>query len=163
MGTNVGFLAEFGGGAPTRAALELAAGAASLAAESGGSAVALAYGPGAADSSNLGPAGAAAAIVLGTDASPAITIAGTLSASVASGDFAVILAPATPNGRDLAAALVGLQGLSAFGPVRAISLAGGIVRCEQATLQGSVITVSELAAGAAGPAVVLVAAARKTT
>ncbi len=158
MGSNVGFLAEFATAGPTRSALELAAGAAALAAESGGAAVALAYGPGAADAADLGPAGAGRAVVLGTDAAPAISVAGTLAAAVAAGDFAVLLAPATPNGRDLAAALVGLHGLPAFGPVRAVSLAGGTVRCEQSTLQGAVITMSEPAEGAAGPAVVLVAA-----
>ena len=49
MSNDILFLAEFAGGAPARSALELAAGAAELAAQSGGSAVALAYGPGASD------------------------------------------------------------------------------------------------------------------
>jgi len=37
---------------------------------------------------------------------------------------AAVLAPATPNGRDLAAALVGLLDLPAFGPVRAVRVEG---------------------------------------
>ena len=67
-----------------------------------------------------------------------------------------MLAPATPNGRDLAAALVGLLGLPAFGPVRAVRVEGGRLRTEQATLQGTVITLSEPAEGVDQPGVVLV-------
>ncbi|MGZ6299681.1 MAG: electron transfer flavoprotein subunit alpha/FixB family protein, partial [Candidatus Limnocylindria bacterium] len=67
-----------------------------------------------------------------------------------------LLAPATPNGRDLAAALVGLLGVPAFGPVRAVRVEDGKVRTEQATLQGTVITLSEPVDGAAEPAIVLV-------
>jgi electron transfer flavoprotein alpha subunit len=68
------------------------------------------------------------------------------------------LAPATPNGRDLAAALVGLADLPAFGPVRAVRVVDGTVETEQATLQGSVITTSRTVDGAAQPSVVLVLA-----
>jgi electron transfer flavoprotein alpha subunit len=69
-----------------------------------------------------------------------------------------VLAPATPNGRDLAAALVGALGVPAFGPVRAARIADGTVETEQATLQGSVVTTSRPADGAPSPAVVLVLA-----
>ena len=69
-----------------------------------------------------------------------------------------LLAPATPNGRDLAAALVGLLDLPAFGPVRAARVEDGKVRTEQATLQGSIITLSEPVQDAPQPAVVLVLA-----
>ena len=69
-----------------------------------------------------------------------------------------VLAPATPNGRDLAAALVGSLHVPAFGPVRAARLADGILETEQATLQGSVITTSRPADGAPTPSVVLVLA-----
>ena len=44
MSNDILFLAEFSGGAPARSALELASGAAELASQSGGAAVALAYG-----------------------------------------------------------------------------------------------------------------------
>lgn len=159
MGSDVFFLAEFSDGAPARSALELAAGAARIAGESGGAAVALAYGPGAAKgAAGLGAHGAKRAIVLGDDPAPAITYSGSAAAAVKAGEPLVVLAPATPNGRDLAAALVGLLGLPAFGPARAISVAGGRIRSEQGTLQGTVITLSEPADGAPSPAVVLVLA-----
>jgi electron transfer flavoprotein alpha subunit len=152
---DIAFLAEYSDGSPSRSALELAAGAAELARQSGGSAVALAYGPGATGAAALGAAGAARAVVLGDGAAPAVTHA--MAASTAVRELAplAVLAPATPNGRDLAAALVGLLGLPAFGPVRAIRIEGGRVRTEQATLQGTVITVSEPAEGAPEPAIVL--------
>jgi electron transfer flavoprotein alpha subunit len=67
-----------------------------------------------------------------------------------------LLAPATPNGRDLAAALVGLLDLPAFGPVRAARVVDGVIETEQATLQGSVITTARPVEGAPTPAVVLV-------
>ena len=51
---------------------------------------------------------------------------------------------------------MGLLGLPAFGPVRAVRVEGGTLRTEQATLQGTVITISEPAEGAPQPAVVLV-------
>lgn len=154
--SDICFLAEFTDGAPSRAALELAAGAAELAGQSGGSAVALAYGPGAATAAALGAAGAKAAVVLGDDPSPAIVHAAALAAVIAEATPLALLAPATPNGRDLAAAVVGLLGLPAFGPVRAVRIEGGRVRTEQATLQGTVITVSEPNEEAGHPAVVLV-------
>ena len=156
MSKDIAFLAEFSDGSPSRSALELAAGAAELATQSGGAAVALAYGKGAAGAAALGAAGAARATVLGDDANPAITHAQTAAATVRELAPLAVLAPATPNGRDLAAALVGLLGLPAFGPVRAVRIEGGQVRSEQATLQGTVITVSEPAEGAPQPAVVLV-------
>jgi len=156
MSNDVAFLAEFSDGAPTRAALELAAGAAELAGASGGSAVALAYGPGAADAAGLGAVGASRAILLGDSPAPAITHAAAAAAAVRAVKPVALLAPATPNGRDLAAALVGLLGLPAFGPVRAVRVEDGKVRTEQATLQGTVITVSEPAEGTDRPAVVLV-------
>ncbi len=159
MSNDVYFLAEFSDGEPARSALELAAGAVRIAGESGGAAVALAYGPGSANgAAGLGASGAKRAIVLGDDAAPAITFAGAASAAVKAGQPLLVLAPATPNGRDLAAALVGLLGLPAFGPARAVSVADGRVRSEQATLQGTVITISEPADGAPSPAVVLVLA-----
>lgn len=156
MSKDVAFLAEFSGGSPTHAALELAAGAAELAGQSKGSAVALAYGPGAAEAAVLGPAGASRAVVLGDDPSPAIAHAAAAAAAVRDLSPVALLAPATPNGRDLAAALVGLLGLPAFGPVRAVRIEGGHVRTEQATLQGTVITVSEPTDGVEQPAIVLV-------
>jgi electron transfer flavoprotein alpha subunit len=156
MSNEVAFLAEFSDGSPTRAALELAAGAAELAGQSGGEAVALAYGPGAGDAGALGAAGASRAVVLGDDAEPAITHAAAAAAAVRDLKPLALLAPATPNGRDLAAALMGLLGVPAFGPVRAVRVESGTVRTEQATLQGTVITVSEPTDEADQPAIVLV-------
>lgn len=156
MSGDVAFLAEFADGVPARSALELAAGAAVLAAAGGGAPVALAYGQGAGGAAQLGAAGAARAVVLGDTTNPAITHAAAAAAVVRELAPLAVLAPATPNGRDLAAALVGLLGLPAFGPVRAVRIEGGKLRTEQATLQGTVITVSEPAEGAPQPAVVLV-------
>ena len=77
------FLAEFAAGAPARSALELATGAAELATQSGGSAVGLAYGPGAADgAAALGGHGAARVVVLGDEDRPAITYAAAAVAAV---------------------------------------------------------------------------------
>ena len=158
MSTDILFLAEFSGGSPARSALELAAGSAELASQSSGSAVALAYGPGAADgAAGLGAHGAARAIVLGDEERPAITYAPAAIAAARDGGLA-LLAPATPNGRDLAAALVGSLRLPAFGPVRAARVTDGTIELEQSTLQGSVITTSRPADGAPSPAVVLVLA-----
>ena len=158
MSNDILFLAEFSGGAPARSALELATGAAELAAQSGGSAVALAYGAGAASgASALGRHGVSRAIVLGDDDRPAITYAPAAVAAARDGGLA-LLAPATPNGRDLAAALVGLLDLPAFGPVRAARVTDGTLETDQATLQGAVITTSRPVEGAPTPAVVLVLA-----
>ncbi|MGZ8512584.1 MAG: electron transfer flavoprotein subunit alpha/FixB family protein [Candidatus Limnocylindria bacterium] len=159
MSTNdILFLAEFAGGSPARSALELATGAAELASASGGSAVALAYGSGAAaGAAGLGAHGAARAIVLGDEDRPAISYAPAAVAAARDGGMA-LLAPATPNGRDLAAALVGSLGLPAFGPVRAIRIRDGALETEQATLQGSVVTTARPAGGAPAPSVVLVLA-----
>lgn len=156
MSSDIFFLAEYAEGTPSRSAIELATGAADLAAQSGGAAVALAYGAGAGDTAGLGTYGAQRAIVLGEEERPAITYAASAVAAVRGAQPLAILAPATPNGRDLAAALVGSLDLPAFGPVRSIEAADGHVRSEQATLQGSVITTSEPAEGTAGPAVLLV-------
>jgi electron transfer flavoprotein alpha subunit len=156
MSTDILFLAEFAGGAPARSALELATGAAELAAESGGSAVGLAYGSGAADgAAGLGAHGAARALVLGDEDRPAITYAAALVAAARDAGLA-LLAPATPNGRDLAAAVVGILDVPAFGPVRSVRIVDGTIETEQATLQGSVVTTSRPVDGAASPAVVLV-------
>ena len=156
MSNDIAFLAEFADGSPARSALELASGAAELAKQSGGAVIALAYGKGSAGAATLGAAGATRAIVLGDDANPAITHAQAAASAVRELAPLVVLAPATPNGRDLAAALVGLLGTPAFGPVRAVRVEGDTVRTEQATLQGTVITVSEPAEGAPQPSVVLV-------
>ena len=153
------FLAEFAGGAPARSALELAAGAAELAGQSGGAAIGLAYGPGARDgAAKLGASGASRVYVLGDEDRPAITHADAAVAAVRDTGGLALLAPATPNGRDLAAALVGSLGLPAFGPVRAARVADGTLETEQATLQGSVITTSRPVDGAPTPSVVLVLA-----
>jgi electron transfer flavoprotein alpha subunit len=158
MSNDILFLAEFAGGAPARSALELATGAAELATQSGGDAVALAYGEGAGSgAAGLGGSGARRAIVLGDDDRPAIAYASAAVAAARDGGPA-LLAPATPNGRDLAAALVGSLGLPAFGPVRAVRVVDGTIEAEQATLQGSVITTSRPTDGAPTPAVVLVLA-----
>ena len=158
MTNDILFLAEFSGGKPARSALELATGAAELAAQSGGSAVALAYGSGAAaDAAALGAPGAARAIVLGDEDRPAITYGPAAVAAAREGGLA-LLAPATPNGRDLAAALVGLLDLPAFGPVRAARVVDGTLETEQATLQGSVVTTARPVEGAPTPSVVLVLA-----
>ena len=158
MSNDILFLAEFSGGRPARSALELATGAAELAAQSGGTAVALAYGPGAADgAAALGAHGAKRAIVLGDDDLPAIAHAPAAAAAVRGAGLAV-LAPATPNGRDIAAALVGALDLPAFGPVRAARITDGVIETEQATLQGRVITTARPADGAPAPSVVLVLA-----
>ena len=159
MGTDILFLAEFSGGKPARSALELATGAAELAGQSGGSAVALAYGPGATDgAAGLGAHGAARAIVLGDEDRPAVAYAGSAIAAVRGADALAVLAPATPNGRDLAAALVGTLHLPAFGPVRAARVTDGALETEQATLQGSVITTARPADGAPTPSIALVLA-----
>jgi len=157
MSKDICFLAEYADGKATRSALELAAGAHELASTSGGQAVALAYGPGAGGAAALGAAGASRAVVLGDANVPAINLAAAAAAAVRDQPLA-LLAPATQNGRDLAGALVGMLGLPAFGPVRAVSIDGGRVRTEQGTLQGTVITVSEPIEGAPQPAVVLVLA-----
>lgn len=159
MSNDIAFLAEFADGQPARSALELAAGAAELAKAGGGTAVALAYGAGASEgAAALGAAGAARVVVLSDAEAPAITAAAALAAAVQELEPLAVLAPAAPNGRDLAAALVGLLGVPAFGPVRAVSVEGGKVRTEQATLQGTVVTVSEPTDDAPQPAVVLVLA-----
>jgi electron transfer flavoprotein alpha subunit len=156
MSSDIFFLAEFADGQPARSALELAGGASQLAAESGGAAVGLAYGAGARNgAAGLGAAGAARVMVLGDVDAPAISHAASAAAAVREGEPLAVLAPATPNGRDLAAALVGQLGLPAFGPIRAASIQGGDLRTEQATLQGTVITLSQPADGAPQPAVVL--------
>ena len=158
MSTDILFLAEFSGGAPARSALELATGAAELAGQSGGSAIGLAYGSGATSgAAALGLHGAARVIVLGDEDHPAITYAPAAVAAARDAGMA-LLAPATPNGRDLAAALVGLLGVPALGPIRAARVADGVVETEQATLQGSVVTTSRPTDGAPAPAVVLVLA-----
>lgn len=158
MSTDILFLAEFAGGSPARSAQELATGAAELASQSGGAAVALVYGPGAASgAAGLGAFGAARAVVLGDEDRPAITYAPAAVAAARDAGLA-LLAPATPNGRDLAAALVGSLHLPAFGPVRAARVVDGALETEQATLQGSVITTSRPVDGAPTPAVVLVLA-----
>ena len=158
MSTDILVLAEFLAGSPARSALELATGAAELASQSGGKAVALAYGSGAASgAAALGAQGAARAIVLGDEDRPAVTYAPAAVAAARDGGLA-LLAPATPNGRDLAAVLVGSLDLPAFGPIRAAAVVDGTLEVEQATLQGSVITTSRPADGAPTPAVVLVLA-----
>jgi len=156
MGNDIFFLAEYAEGAPSRSAIELATGAAGLAKASGGAAVALAYGPGAGDAAGLGAYGADRAIVLGDEERPAISYAAPAVAAVREARPLAVLAPATPNGRDLAAALVGSLDLPAFGPVRSVEVVEGRVRSEQSTLQGSVITTSEPADGVDEPAVLLV-------
>ena len=156
MGNDIFFLAEYAEGAPSRSAIELATGAAGLAKASGGAAVALAYGPGAGDVAGLGAYGADRAIVLGDEERPAISYAAPAVAAVREARPLAVLAPATPNGRDLAAALVGSLDLPAFGPVRSVEVVEGRVRSEQSTLQGSVITTSEPADGVDEPAVLLV-------
>jgi electron transfer flavoprotein alpha subunit len=158
MSNDILFLAEFAAGTPARSALELATGAAELASQSGGSAIGLAYGAGASEgAAALGAHGAARAIVLGNEDRPAITYAPALVAAARDAGLA-LLAPATPNGRDLAAAVVGSLHVPAFGPVRAVRTAEGVVESEQATLQGSVVTTSRPADGAPSPSVVLVLA-----
>ncbi len=120
--------------------------------------MALAYGSGAASgAAALGAHGAGRAIVLGDEDRPAITYAPAAVAAARDGGLA-LLAAATPNGRDLAAALVGLLDLPAFGPVRAARVVDGTLETEQATLQGSVITTARPIDGAPTPAVVLVLA-----
>ena len=164
MSKDILFLAEFAGGKPARSALELATGAAELAAQSGGAAVALAYGPGAAAGAvELGAQGAARAIVLGDEDRPAVTYAPAAVAAVRDADALAVLAPATPNGRDLAAALVGTLHVPAFGPVRTARIVDGVLETEQATLQGSVITTARPADGAPTPSVALVLANTFTT
>ena len=158
MSNDILFLAEFAGGRPARSALELAAGAAELASQSGGAAVALAYGSGAAaGAAALGAHGAQHAIVLGDEDRPAIAHAPAAITAVRGAGLA-LLAPASPNGRDIAAALVGALDLPAFGPVRAARVVDGVVETEQSTLQGRVITTARPADGAPAPSVVLVLA-----
>jgi electron transfer flavoprotein alpha subunit len=157
MSNDIFFFAEFAAGSANRSALELATGASELAATSGGAAVGLAYGSGAADgAAGLGTYGAARAIVLSDEDRPAVAHAAAAIAATREAEPLALLAPATPNGRDLAAALVGSLDLPAFGPARAVRIEDGTVISEQATLQGSVITTSVPAEGAARPAVILV-------
>jgi len=156
--SDVFFLAEFATGAPAHSAQELASGAAELARQTGGSAVGLAYGEGAAEgAASLGLWGAARVLVLGDGSAPAITYGAALASAVREGG-AALLAPATPNGRDLAAAVVGLLGVPAFGPARAVRFEDGSLKAEASTLQGAWVTVSEPADGAPSPAVVLLLA-----
>ena len=158
MANDVYFLAEFSGGAPARSALELATGASELARRAGGGAVGLAYGEGAeSGAAALGRYGAQLVIVLGEGAAAAAATFGRAAAAAIRdrGGGPAILAPATPNGRDLSAALMGLLDLPALGPVRAVELADGRVRVEQATLGGTVLTRSEPSVD--GPVIVLVA------
>ncbi len=154
MSNDIAFLAEFADGTPQRSALELAAGAAQLAAQSGGAAVALAYGAGAAG--GAANVGAQRAVVLGDEDRPAVTYAA--AAAEAARDALVLLAPATPNGRDIAAVVMGRLNVPAFGPVSEVDLDGQTLTAKQATLQGSVITASQPVDGAATPSVVLVLA-----
>lgn len=156
MSNDICFFAEFDDGTPARSALELAAGAADLARESGGSAVGLAYGAGAAaGAASLGAAGAARVVVLSDSDGPAIGLAAAAAETVRDGAPLALLAPATPNGRDLAAAVMGLLGLPALGPVRSVRVEGGRIRAEQSTLQGTVITVSESTADAPQPVIIV--------
>lgn len=156
--SDVFFLAEFSAGAPAHSSQELASGAAVLARQAGGSAVALAYGEGAADgAAGLGAWGASRSLVLGDGTAPAITYAAAAAEALRGGGLA-LLAPATPNGRDLAAAAVGLLGVPAFGPARAVRFEDGALRVEASTLQGAWVTVSASTDGAPGPAVVLLLA-----
>ena len=156
--SDVFFLAEFASGAQAHSAQELASGAAELARQTGGSAVGLAYGEGAAEgAASLGSWGAARVLVLGDGSAPAITYGAALASAVRDGGTA-LLAPATPNGRDLAAAAVGLLGVPAFGPARAVRFEDGSLKAEASTLQGTWVTVSEPANGARTPAVVLLLA-----
>lgn len=158
MAGDILFLAEFVDGRASRAAQELASGAAGLAGEAGGAAVGLAYGAGAtAGAAELGRFGASRVVVLG-EAGPAIGVAGAAAAAVRESQAMALLVPATPNGRDIAAALVGALDLPAFGPARGVRIVDGVVRSEQATLQGAFITVSEPVPGAPTPAVVLIPA-----
>jgi electron transfer flavoprotein alpha subunit len=152
------FLAEFADGSPNRSALELATGAARLAAAAGGQAVGLSYGEGArAAGAQLGRFGASRVIVLRDDAGPPVTAAPAAIAAVRAADPLAVLAPATSNGRDLAAALMGALDAPAFGPARAVEIADGSVEVEMATLQGSAVTRSRPVEGAR-PAIVLVLA-----
>ncbi|MFN2483355.1 MAG: electron transfer flavoprotein subunit alpha/FixB family protein [Candidatus Limnocylindria bacterium] len=156
--SDVWFLAEFVDGRPARSALELATGAASLVGQSGGAAVALAYGEGATDGAALlGRHGARRAITLGDAPAPlAATVAPRAAAAIgADGGGVALLAPATPNGRDLAAAVMGLLGVPALGPVRSVEITDGNVQVEQATLGGTVMTRSVPTGD--GPAIVVVA------
>ena len=83
MSNDIAFLAEFADGHPARSALELAAGAAELAAASGGAAVGMAYGTGArSGAAALGAAGAATVVLLGDENGPAIAMAARLAAAV---------------------------------------------------------------------------------
>lgn len=158
MSNDVLFLAEFTAGTPARSALELASGAADLAGQAGGGAVALAYGPGAASgAAGLGAYGASRAVVLGDDDRPAVTY-GPAAAAAARDAGLVLLAPATPNGRDIAASVMGILDVPAFGPARHVSLSDGRPSVEMATLQGSVVTTSAPTDEAPVPAVVLVLA-----
>ncbi len=157
MSNDIFFLAEFADGHAQRSAAELAAGAAALAAQSGGDVIALAYGAGAGTgAAALGGHGASRAIVLGDDAGPAIAHAS--QAASAARDALVVLAPATPNGRDIAAAMVGILGAPAFGPVSEVRLENATLHTRQSTLQGSFITDSTPVDGAPAPSVVLVLA-----
>jgi len=159
MSNDILFLAEFVAGTAARSALELATGAAELAGQSGGSAIALAYGPGAAaGAAGLGAHGAVRAIVLGDEDRPAITYAAATVAAVRDTAPLAVLAPATPNGRDLAAALVGTLHVPAFGPVREARVVDGVLETEQSTLQGSVITTARPTDGAPSPSIALVLA-----
>ncbi len=155
MSNDIYFLAEFSGGAAARSAQELASGAATLATQSGGEAVGLAYGDGAqAGAAGLGTWGAHRAIVLGDGTGPAVGYAAAAAAAVGDGGLA-LLAPATPNGRDLAATLVGRLGLPGIGPVRAVRIEDGALRAEASTLQGTFVTISAPVEGAPSPTVIL--------
>ena len=108
MSTDILFLAEFAGGAPTRSALELAAGAAELAGavRRRGRRAGL-RSRGRRRCQALGAHGAARVIVLGDEDRPAITYARPRRSPRPRDGRPRAARPATPNGRDLAAALVG--------------------------------------------------------
>ncbi len=131
MASDIYFLAEYAEGSPSRSAIELRPEPQTWRQQSGGAAVALAYGRGAGEVPPAwAPMARQRAIVLGDEERPAITFAASaIAAAVRDAQPLAVLAPATPNGRDLAAALVGVPRPAGFGPVRSIALVDG--RCAQ--------------------------------
>ena len=161
MSNDVAFLAEFADGQPARSALELAAGAAELAGSGGGAAVALALRAGrATDAAQLGAAGASRAVVLG-DGGGARHHPRRRGRRRRSGAASRSRAPRAGDRRTGGTWRPRWSGCWGCRPsARCAPCASRRARlsAEQATLQGSVITVSEPADGAPQPAVVLVLA-----
>ena len=92
--------------------------------------------------------------MLNDEGSPAVTTAHAAAEAVRGGGVA-LLVPATPNGRDIGAALVGLLGLPAFGPVRAVRIEDGACERKRRPCRERRSRCPSRSTAASGPAVIL--------